>query len=193
MEMKMSLKEIVNQAAREAGGSRQVKAEPETAEVKAYYEHMDDFIIPVLCAPILDSLRGLKALNEGGGDGKVEGFGVRYGYHFSARYLRIEAYVDTVDSIEMNFNDTPPLFREPKSFVVIVNEKGEMAGREAITETKGYFIEKDVGVRGIMERLAAWAGSICPEKAEKIACVFEDAEKKYGLSGPARPSPSPLP
>lgn len=188
----MSLKEIVNQAARLGREDRRKKSDPEPAEVASYYERMDH-ILTVLCAPILECLIGLKALNKGNRKVGAEGFGFFYGHHFSVRYLRIEAYVDAIDNIEMNLSATPSLYREPKSFVVIVNEKGEMAGREAITETKGYFIEKDVGVRGIVERLAAWAGSVSPEKAEEIARVFEDVEKRYGLSGSVRPPPSPLP
>ncbi|MBU0800921.1 MAG: hypothetical protein KKA05_07935 [Alphaproteobacteria bacterium] len=178
----MSLTDIVNQAAAQA--LAQPSAKPDQADVSLYYAQMEQLLNSALL-PLQECIDGLKALPSQGE--RELAFLCDRGGHFAPRHFRIDVMYKMDNEVG---HVQHPFYHDIHSFVILMNRDGALAGREAIDEMHGrYHIARDCGVRGMMERLAAWAAYKSPQQAAAIAQIFTNVERKYGLTaqGPGAP------
>ncbi len=183
----MSLKTIINKAAQEGRAARKTDKPPEDV-VDKYYKDMDELRTRAMPA-LFECLEKLKALPFHK-DNDQEKFYFKGGHHFQPGHFRFDVTYGNHDP-----DCEPPLspfYHDIRSFVIVFNQQGALAGREAIDEMKGrYHITQDVGMRATLKRLAAWAAYKAPHQEQEILLIFKAVEKKYGLSQPSKPGRQP--
>lgn len=180
----MSLKDTINKVARQARADNK-KGKPSDSELKAYYDAMEELHANHML-PLIECLEGLAALTRATLPYQEKKFYFSQGHSFQPRHFRFDAVYSLRDPNELgHVGHQQPFFHDIASFVIVFNQQGAVAGREAIDEMKGrYHIAQDAGMRNILHRLAEWAAYKAPHHAGGIVKIFTDVERKYGLTVP---------